>query len=133
MCRKHCGKRRNCSLRAISPFPAVFSKDLYLRHVKNQDLFWNGVKCYSNIKFVFHEKKKDFLGKGEIAGYHHFLVSRNVFQSRQKPSFCGEGLTLNSADFKYWEKMQVFNMFSFSNNVFFRTFFLGKLKLGIVR
>ena len=26
--RKHCGKRRNCSLRAISPFPTVFSKDL---------------------------------------------------------------------------------------------------------
>ena len=25
---KHCGKRRNCSLRAISPFPSVFSKDL---------------------------------------------------------------------------------------------------------
>ena len=24
--RKHCGKRRNCSLRAISPFPAMFSK-----------------------------------------------------------------------------------------------------------
>ena len=24
--RKHCGKRRNCSLRAISPFPALFSK-----------------------------------------------------------------------------------------------------------
>ena len=23
--RKHCGKRRNCSLRAISPFPTVFS------------------------------------------------------------------------------------------------------------
>ena len=30
--RKHCGKRRNCSLRAISPFPTVFSKDLYCRH-----------------------------------------------------------------------------------------------------
>ena len=29
--RKHCGKRRNCSLRAISPFPTVFSKDLYCR------------------------------------------------------------------------------------------------------
>ena len=25
---KHCGKRRNCSLRAISPVPTVFSKDL---------------------------------------------------------------------------------------------------------
>ena len=24
---KHCGKRRNCSLRAISLFPAAFSKD----------------------------------------------------------------------------------------------------------
>ena len=24
--RTHCGKRRNCSLRAISPFPTVFSK-----------------------------------------------------------------------------------------------------------
>ena len=26
--RKHCGKRRNCSLRAISPFPTVFSTHL---------------------------------------------------------------------------------------------------------
>ena len=24
--RKHCGKRRNCSLRAISPFPTMFPK-----------------------------------------------------------------------------------------------------------
>ena len=30
------GKRRNCSLRAISPFPTVFSKDLYCRHVKTR-------------------------------------------------------------------------------------------------
>ena len=26
MGRKHCGKRRNCSLRAISPFPSVFKR-----------------------------------------------------------------------------------------------------------
>ena len=26
MGRKHCGKRRNCSLRAISPFPSVFNR-----------------------------------------------------------------------------------------------------------
>ena len=32
--RKHCGKRRNCSLRAISPFPTVFSKGLFSRGVK---------------------------------------------------------------------------------------------------
>ena len=36
MVRKRCGKRRNCSLRAISPFPTVFSKDLYYRHVKTR-------------------------------------------------------------------------------------------------
>ena len=34
--RKHSGKRRNCSSRAISLFPAVFSKDLYCRHVKTR-------------------------------------------------------------------------------------------------
>ena len=33
---KHCGKRRNCSSRAISPFPTVFSNDLYCTHVKTR-------------------------------------------------------------------------------------------------
>ena len=32
--RKHCGERQNCSLRAISPFPSGFLKDLYCRHLK---------------------------------------------------------------------------------------------------
>ena len=32
--RKHCGKRWNCLLRAISPFPTVFLKDLFPRDVK---------------------------------------------------------------------------------------------------
>ena len=32
--RKHCAKRRNCSLRAISPFPTVFSKGLFPRGIK---------------------------------------------------------------------------------------------------
>ena len=31
---KNCGKRRNCSLRAIFPFPTVFSKGLFPRGVK---------------------------------------------------------------------------------------------------
>ena len=34
MNRKHCWKRRNCSLRAISPFPTVFSKGLFPRGIK---------------------------------------------------------------------------------------------------
>ena len=36
MGRKYCEKRRNCSLRAISPFPKVFSKDLFFRNVKTR-------------------------------------------------------------------------------------------------
>ena len=32
--RKHCWKRINCSLRAISPFPTLFSKGLFPRGVK---------------------------------------------------------------------------------------------------
>ena len=41
--RKHCGKRRNCSLRAISPFPTVFSKGLFPRASKG-DIVWEWVK-----------------------------------------------------------------------------------------
>ena len=33
------GKRRNCSLRAISPFPTLFSKDLYCRHIEKDRNF----------------------------------------------------------------------------------------------
>ena len=36
--RKQCGKRRNCLLQAISPFPSVF-KRLVLQTHKNQGLF----------------------------------------------------------------------------------------------
>ena len=40
--RKHCRKKRNCSLWAISPFPTVFSKDLYCRHVKTRACLGKG-------------------------------------------------------------------------------------------
>ena len=42
MGRKHCGKMRNCSLRAITPFPTVLSKDLYCRHVKTRACLGKG-------------------------------------------------------------------------------------------
>ena len=32
----HFGKRRKCSVSAIYPFPSMFSKDLYRRHVKTR-------------------------------------------------------------------------------------------------
>ena len=51
MGRKHCGKRRNCSLRAISPFPTVFSKDFYYRLVK-KGLVWERVNVHVLSKFL---------------------------------------------------------------------------------
>ena len=41
--RKHCGKRSNCSLRAISPFLTVFSKDVHGRHVKSRTCLRKGL------------------------------------------------------------------------------------------
>ena len=38
------GKMRNCLLRAISPFPTVFSNDFHMRHVKTQGLFGKELK-----------------------------------------------------------------------------------------
>ena len=46
MGRQYCGKRRNCSFRAISPFPSVFSKRLVLQTCKNKGLFWKGLTQY---------------------------------------------------------------------------------------
>ena len=46
MGRKQCGKRKNCSLRAISPFPTVFSKTLVLqarKKKKKTGLVWERV------------------------------------------------------------------------------------------
>ena len=40
--RKLCGKKRNCSMRAISPFPTEFSKDLYCRYVKTRACLGKG-------------------------------------------------------------------------------------------
>ena len=40
--RKPCGKRRNYSFQAISPFPTEFSKDLYSKHVKSRACLGKG-------------------------------------------------------------------------------------------
>ena len=57
---KNCGKWRNCLLRAISPFLAVLSKELYCRHVKNQGLFGNGLNNSNKkyLPFQNHEETK---------------------------------------------------------------------------
>ena len=48
MGRKHCGKRQNCSFRAIPPFPQCFQKNLYNRHLK-PGLVWKSVKTLNCV------------------------------------------------------------------------------------
>ena len=62
--RKHWGKRRNCSLRAISPFPTVFSKDLYCRHVKTRACF--GVKAARNQSLASRTRLTLFCGQRSL-------------------------------------------------------------------
>ena len=87
--RKHCGKRRNCLLWAISSFPTVFSKGLYCRRVKSRACLGKGSlftkqqnfghnqtesicrrqnKCTSNDDFCL-SLDRNIVGKGENAGY----------------------------------------------------------------
>ena len=56
---KHCGKRRNCLLRAISPFPTVFSTNL-----KNFLSFSSNLKLSSADSFSLEWSKICRLGKG---------------------------------------------------------------------
>ena len=100
MGRKHCGKRRNCSLRAISPFPTVFSKGLFPTGIKRchcvgmvnslpNDKVWNlskmkafaddKINVTKNLKFVLI-RVENIVGKGENADYWHFLLFPQYFQ-----------------------------------------------------
>ena len=90
--RKHCGKRRNCSLRAMSPFPTVFLKDLYCRHVKTRASFGK-IKTCSKLKALaeenfnvaqmvqfFSDREENIVGKEYNAqGNGIFSFSLNVF------------------------------------------------------
>ena len=101
--RKHCGKRRNCSFRAISPFPTVFSKGLYCRHIKtraylervntlsnNKRLDSTKLKAFADDEINFAKmmiyvcEYRTFWGKGINASYQHLsllptMISKGFF------------------------------------------------------
>ena len=81
MGKKHCWKMRNCSSPAISPFPAVFSEDLYCRPVESR-FVWERVKtCWDrkplrqqiNADSDYRVAFEKVLGKVENTGYWPFL------------------------------------------------------------
>ena len=66
MGRKHCEKRINCWLRAIYPFPTVFSKGLFPRGVK---------RCYCV------GMGQNILKKEKKSGNQHFILFQQYFLS----------------------------------------------------
>ena len=73
MGRKHYGKRRNCSLRSISPFPTVFSRDLNGRHVKIR-LVWERVDDLETRNLLKTLRKEEKMLVTSIVPFSH-----NVF------------------------------------------------------
>ena len=65
--RKHCGKRRNCSSRAISLFSTVFSKDMYCRQVKTRACLGKD----STLRFMKGCKSPFF--------FHYYFVNSYTF------------------------------------------------------
>ena len=76
---KHFGKRRNCSLRAISSFPAVFST-----HLEKFLPFLSILKLSSANPLSLEESKICRLGKSEVVVYLDSLVAY-VFPFSNKP------------------------------------------------
>ena len=90
---KHCEKRRNCSLQAISPFLTMFS--LVRLHAafcgnglnKQNNFGLSKLKTFADdnknwtkqSSFVFG-KVENIVGKGENAAHQHFLPFPQYFQ-----------------------------------------------------
>ena len=67
MGRKQCGKRRNYLLRAISPFPTVFSKDMQKPGLVGKGVFGS--------RFIINHRLLICVGNGGDAGYNCFPYS----------------------------------------------------------
>ena len=83
---ERCGKRRNCSLRAISAFPTEFSKDLHCGHVK-PGLVWE------RVRFVQNGGKFSNRIENAVVKMRNVSFSHGVFKrlARIKKRFFGKG------------------------------------------
>ena len=74
------GKRRNCSLRAISPFPAVFSKGMFCRHVKTRACLGKGYDKTHVMHFCWTwDKFSNWLLNKDLCRNNIFAHSVDVY------------------------------------------------------
>ena len=72
MGREHCGRRRKCSLRAISPFPTVFSKACFPGALKGV-IVWEGINSLPIKKILDVTKLKEFAD--DKLNFDHMKIS----------------------------------------------------------
>ena len=86
--KKHCGKRRNCSLRASSPFFRSVFKRLVLQTHKNQGLFGKGLNAYMYIILLYFQFFSQFAStlEGDSCSRTSFTVSDVAFPSSMSRS-----------------------------------------------
>ena len=73
-------ERRDCSLRAIFPFPTVFPKDLYYRRIKTRACWGKGLLLLEDKKLRL--VKIISICRGQICGQ-----LRNLLLNRKLPAF----------------------------------------------
>ena len=82
MGRKHCGKRRNCSSRAISPFPTVFQKACFPGASKGA-IVWEWVNPFPNkpsyLRVCSTRLLKTLWEKEKLLVTSNFSFSHSVF------------------------------------------------------
>ena len=105
-------EKENCLLRAVSPFPTVFSKGLFSRGIKRchcvgmgypfakrqilytskfEEFADDNFKCDNNGR-KFSEWAENTVGKGEIARYS--VLRRLMLQTHKNQGLFGKGLRL---------------------------------------
>ena len=102
-------KGENAGYQRISFFSQCFQKASFMGFFKSKDynkfLDWSKLKAHADDKIIVTRKQKFLLGmveniagKGENAGYQHFLLFPTMFpknllyQGRKKSGLCGKGL-----------------------------------------
>ena len=111
--RKHCGKRRNSLLRAISSFPTVFSKGLLPRAVKRFHCVGMG-KLFLKQALVFtclwYKSFESTLGKEKLLIMSNFLLFPQCFLTIWKTfydSYQFEIVLWKRLQFVVWERVKL--------------------------
>ena len=118
MGRKHCGKRRNCSFRAISRFPTVFSIDWCCMTHKNQGLFGKGLRI-KNVVVAQNNNDRHYkaIAWKKLIQFCR-LINTTVTFSQISPGFYKSSVQVLSKHCGKWRNCTLQSISAFFTSVF---------------